>query len=146
MPRPLHGLTSIDRCGDKISTFRAMKMNHRPALLVCVMLGWAICAAPADEVGVVKKDRVNVRGQANVKSEVITQLHKGEAVNVLEEIPVKKPKKGEPAAWLRIQLPANTPVWVYAPYIEADAKTVNIKRVNIRSGPGENFSIIGRLE
>ncbi len=121
-------------------------MKHRLAWVVSAVLGGALCAAHADEVAIVKKDRVNVRGQANAKSEVITQLHKGEAVNVLEEIAVKNPRKGDPAAWARIQLPANTPVWVYAPYVEAAGKTVNIKRVNIRSGPGENFSIIGRLE
>lgn len=123
-----------------------MKMNSRLAAIVPLLLGLAYCAGQAEEVATVKKDRVNVRGQANAKSEVITQLHKGEAVNVLEEIPVKNPKKGDPAAWMRIQLPANTPVWVYAPYIEATSKTVNIRRVNIRSGPGENFSIIGRLD
>jgi uncharacterized protein YgiM (DUF1202 family) len=122
-----------------------MKMNQRLAAIP-LLLGLAIGAGQAEQVAIVKKDRVNVRGQANAKSEVITQLHKGEAVNVLEEIPVKNPKKGEPAAWMRIQLPANTPVWVYAPYIESAAKTVNIRRVNIRSGPGENFSILGRLD
>jgi uncharacterized protein YgiM (DUF1202 family) len=123
-----------------------MRMKHRLASMAAVGLVWALGAAQAEQVGLVKKDRVNVRGQANVKSEVVTQLRKGEAVTILEEIPVTKPKKGEPAAWARIQLPPNTPVWVYAPYIETAGKTVNIRRVNIRSGPGENFSILGRLE
>jgi len=109
-------------------------------------LVWTVCAGQAGDFGVVKKDRVNVRGQASLRSEVVTQLRKGETVTILEEIPVKKPKKGEPSAWARIQLPPNTPVWVYAPYIETAGRTVNIRRVNIRTGPGENYSIIGRLE
>lgn len=114
--------------------------------MTAAALGWVLCVAQAGEVHLAKKDRVNVRGQASATSEVITQLRKGEAVTVLEEISVKKPKKGEPSAWARIQLPPNTPVWVYAPYIEVTARTVNIRRINIRSGPGENFSIIGRLD
>ena len=93
-----------------------------------------------------KRDRVNVRGQAKLKSEVVTQLKQGEAVTVLEEIEVKKPKKGEPSKWAKILLPANTPVWVYAPYIELTNKTVNIRRLNVRAGPGENYSILGRLD
>ena len=113
---------------------------------VCLAVGWLAIAAGAEEVAVVKKDRVNVRAQATPTSEVITQLKKGETVTVLEEIAARKHKRGEPAKWARIQLPPNTPVWVYAPYIETTNNTVNIKRLNLRAGPGENFSIIGRIE
>ena len=103
-------------------------------------------AASGEEVATVKGDRVNVRGQAKLNSEVVTQLKRGEAVTVLEEIEVKKPKKGDPPKWAKILLPANTPVWVYAPYIELTNKTVNIRRLNVRAGPGENYSILGRLD
>jgi len=99
----------------------------------------------AEETAIVKAN-LRVRGQANLKSEVITRLKKGETVTVLEEIDVKKRAKGEPAKWAKIALPANTPVWVYAPYIETTNKTVNVKRLNIRAGPGEKFSILGRIE
>jgi len=100
----------------------------------------------AEEAAVVKKDRVNVRAQASMRSEVITQLKKGETVTVLEEITPKKRKRGEPANWARIQLPPNTTVWVYAPYVEPTNHSVNIKRLNLRAGPGENYSVIGRLD
>ena len=113
---------------------------------VCLALGWLALSAGAEEVAVVKKNRVNVRAQAVPTSEVITQLKKGETVVVLEEVTPKKHKRGEPAKWARIQLPPNTPVWVYAPYIETTNNTVNIKRLNLRAGPGENFSVIGRIE
>src|SRR5439155_22792729 len=99
-----------------------------------------------EEAAVVKGDRVRVRGQATLRSEVITQLKKGETVIVLEEVTPKKHKRGEPAKWAKIQLPSTTPVWVYAPYIETTRHTVNIKRLNLRAGPGENFSVIGRLD
>ena len=98
------------------------------------------------ETATVKPNKVNVRGQASLSSEVITQLQKGETVVILEEVAVAKPKRGEPANWLKIELPGNTPVWVYAPYIETTNKTVNVSRLNLRAGPGENFSVLGRVE
>jgi len=123
-----------------------MKNMQRWVWAVCLAAGLSAISAGAEESAVVKGDRVRVRGQATLKSEVITLLKKGETVTVLEEIAAKKPKRGEPANWARIQLPPNTPVWVYAPYIETTNNTVNIKRLNLRAGPGERFSIIGRIE
>src|SRR2546425_2695184 len=123
-----------------------MKTNQRWAWAVSVAVGLVVLAVRAEEAAVVKKDRVNVRAQGSPTSEVITQLKKGETVIVLEEIAAKKHKRGEPAKWARIQLPPNTPVWLYAPYIETTNNTVNIKRLNLRAGPGEYFSIIGRIE
>jgi SH3-like domain-containing protein len=123
-----------------------MSMKQGLTWAVSIVSGLAVYAASAEQTAVVKKNRVNVRGQASQKSEVVTQLKKGETVTVLEEIEVKKPKRGDPAKWARIQLPSNTPVWVFAPYIETANKTVNIKRLNVRAGPGENFSVLSRLE
>jgi uncharacterized protein YgiM (DUF1202 family) len=130
----------------KLLLLNVMKKMQRWVSVVCLAAGlWAISAG-AEESAVVKKNRVNVRAKATPNSEVITQLKKGETVTVLEEIAAKKPKRGEPAKWAKIQLPPNTPVWVYAPYIETTNNTVNIKRLNLRAGPGERFSIIGRIE
>jgi len=122
-----------------------MKKMNRWVWAVCLAAGLWAMSAGAEEAAVVKKNRVNVRAQATPNSEVITQLKKGETVIVLEEIAARKPKRGEPAKWAKIQLPPNTPVWVYAPYIETTNNTVNIKRLNLRAGPGERFSIIGRI-
>lgn len=113
------------------------------------MLAAAVALVTADAAGhkaVVTADRVNVRGKATLNSEIVTQLREGEEVLVLEEIPVKNPQGGEPAAWARIQLPANTPVWVFAPYIEPGRGVVNVNRLNLRAGPGENYSVLGRIE
>jgi uncharacterized protein YgiM (DUF1202 family) len=93
----------------------------------------------------VKGDRVNVRGKASLIGEVVTQLKKGESITVLSEIPVKSPKPGEPAAWAKIAMPANVPVWIHASFVDTTAKTVKANRLNVRAGPGENFSVIGRL-
>ncbi|MBI5384759.1 MAG: SH3 domain-containing protein [Verrucomicrobia bacterium] len=97
------------------------------------------------EPAVAKQNHVNVRGQAAVNSEIVTHLQKGQAVTVLEEI-TKKPGPDEPAKWFRIQLPTNTTVWVHADYIDATNKTVKPNRLNLRGGPGENYSVLGRIE
>lgn len=97
------------------------------------------------ESALVTKDHINVRGQAGLLGETITHLRKGESVSVLEEINLSKPKKDEPAQWLRISMPTNTPVWVSADFIDTNSMTAS-KRVNVRGGPGENFSVVARLD
>lgn len=122
-----------------------MKTNQLASWFAVGVCGLALTAARAAETASVAQNHVNVRGQASLSGEVITQLQKGEKVVVLEEIPVATPKKGEPAKWARIQMPANTPVWVFAAYFDAN-KAVSVTRVNLRAGPGENYSVVGRLE
>ena len=94
----------------------------------------------------VRQNHTNVRGRAAINSEVLTRLQKGEVVMAQEEITLKKPKTDEPARWFRIALPTNTPAWVHADYINATNKTVRPKRLNVRGGPGENYSVLARLE
>ncbi|HSH96200.1 MAG TPA: SH3 domain-containing protein [Roseimicrobium sp.] len=121
-----------------------MKPIYRPGFLAILTLGLAALAASAQEVAIVKGDRVNVRGQATVNSEVVTQLRKDEKITILGEINVEKPKPGEPAKWLKISVPTNTPVWVNTAFLTNH--TVIPKLLNVRSGPGEHFSVIARLE
>lgn len=102
--------------------------------------GWA-AGAPTKVIA----DRVNVRGQASLRSEVITQLREGETVNLLKEIELSNPEPGEPVRWAQIELPANTPVWAARDYIDPATKTVKADRLNVRGGPGTNFSIVGQL-
>jgi uncharacterized protein YgiM (DUF1202 family) len=117
--------------------------------LFCAVLfltGALLSASAAEQTALVKGDRVNVRGRPSLVGEVITQLRQGEQVTVLEQISLDAPRPGEPAQWSRIRLPANTPVWVFAPYIDADDGTSKVNRLNLRAGPGENFSVLGRIE
>jgi uncharacterized protein YgiM (DUF1202 family) len=95
---------------------------------------------------VIDANHVNVRGQAKLKSEVITRLDKGAAVTVLQEIVNNNSGPSEPSAWAKIILPANAPAWVNTSFIDANNKTVVPKRLNVRGGPGENYSVLGRLE
>jgi uncharacterized protein YgiM (DUF1202 family) len=95
---------------------------------------------------VVRQNNVNVRGKAAINSEVITRLTRGQKVNVLEEVTLSKPKQDEPAKWLKISLPTNATVWAHASFIDSANNTVKPNRLNLRSGPGENYSVVGRIE
>ena len=88
---------------------------------------------------------VNVRGQAKLRSEVVARLTKGQPVMVVEEVTLKKSEPDEPSAWAKILLPPNVRVWVNASFIEATNKTVIPKKLKLRAGPGENYSVLGML-
>jgi uncharacterized protein YgiM (DUF1202 family) len=51
----------------------------------------------------------------------------------------------EPSAWAKILLPTNAHVWVNTAFIDGSNQTVKPKKLNVRSGPGENYSVIGLL-
>jgi len=114
-------------------------------ILFVLMLGALGLAAAhgAEEKATVSELKINVRGQPSLVGEVVTQLQRGEQVTVLEYVQNERAKAGEPTNWARIKLPANTPVWVYAPMIKEG--TVAASRLNLRAGPGDNYSVIGRL-
>ena len=88
----------------------------------------------------------NVRGQAGLKGEVVAHLKKGDAVTVLGQINLDKHKADEPAQWAKIALPSSTHVWVESRIIDATNKTVLPKKLNLRAGPGENYSVLGVIE
>ena len=112
------------------------------ASVLTVLMGWT---ARAEIAASVKGNRVNVRSQPSLKGEVIMQLNEGDTVMVLEEIDAENPRRGEPVRWSRIKLD-DTTVWVFAPYIETTNYTVNVRRLNVRAGPGEHHGIVGRIE
>ena len=89
---------------------------------------------------------VNARGQAGLKGEVVTHLKKGETVTVMEQINLDKHKANEPAQWAKISLPSSTHVWIKAAYVDGASKTVSAKKLNLRAGPGENYSVLGIIE
>jgi len=89
---------------------------------------------------------VNVRGQAKLKSEVVTRLNKGQEVAVLEEVLLKKSAPDEPSAWAKIILPAKVHVWVNSEYIDATNKTVKPSKLKIRAGAGEEYSVLGIMK
>jgi len=59
---------------------------------------------------------------------------------------LKKTKTDEPSRWAKIALPPSVGVWVHSDYLDANTKTVKSKKLNMRSGPGENYSVLGRID
>jgi uncharacterized protein YgiM (DUF1202 family) len=89
---------------------------------------------------------LNVRGQAGLKGEVVAHFSKGDVVTVLGQINLDKHSAGEPAQWAKIALPASTKTWVRSTFIDSATKTVLPKKLNLRAGPGENYSVLGVIE
>jgi uncharacterized protein YgiM (DUF1202 family) len=89
---------------------------------------------------------VNVRGRSGLLGEVLTRITKGSTVTVIEEITLKHSKENEPSAWAKIASPAGARVYVNASFIDPATKTVKPKKLNLRGGAGENYSVIGTLE
>jgi uncharacterized protein YgiM (DUF1202 family) len=94
---------------------------------------------------VVAATHVNVRGQARLNSEVLTRMTNGEPVTVVEELTLKHSGPEEPSVWAKIVLPGKAHAWVFASYVDATNKTVLAKKLNLRGGPGENYSVLGTL-
>ncbi len=101
-----------------------------------------LVAGPA----VVAANHVNARGQAKLNSEVLTRMTNGEPVTVIEEVKLKRSGPEEPSVWAKIALPEKAHVWVHTSFIDVTNKTVIPKKLNVRGGPGENYSIVGTLE
>jgi uncharacterized protein YgiM (DUF1202 family) len=87
-----------------------------------------------------------VRGQAGLQGEVVAHLFKGDAVTVLSQINLDKHAADEPAQWAKIALPSTVHVWLNGKFIDATSKAVSAKKLNLRAGPGENYSVVGLLE
>ena len=94
-------------------------------------------------MGEVNVERLNVRGRPGFIGEVVTQLSRGEKVAVLDRVVLTDSDTREPENWLKIGLPANTPVWVHARFVDEAAATVTASVLNARAGAGENYSILG---
>jgi hypothetical protein len=123
----------------KAKTKAKAKRSKAPAIKSSIFLNPPVQAT-------VKCNVLDVRGQGSFAGEVISHLKKGESVTVLEELTLGHLRPNEPEQWSRIVLPTNTPVWVDADFIDAESKEVRVKAVNVRGGPGENYSILGRME
>ena len=89
---------------------------------------------------------LTARGQAGLKGEVVAHLKQGDTVTVISQINLDKHKANEPAQWAQIAFPSSAHVWVFAKYIDKANHTVTSKKVNLRGGPGENYSVMGTIE
>ncbi|WCJ59031.1 SH3 domain-containing protein [Fontisphaera persica] len=128
-----------------------MKHSSRFFLGACLALALGSPLLRADttrepDVRTARTDRINIRGQPSTAGEVLGQLNTGDRVTVLEVVRVDKPKAGDATNWLKIALPPTVPVWVHSQFVDTNKMTVSANRLNVRGGPGENFSVVGRVE
>ncbi len=89
-------------------------------------------------LGTVSRGPVNVRSGANTNFEIVAKLTASENVVVL----------GKSYEWYKIQLPLAANVYIRADYIKLlDARSGEIigSKVNLRSKPDSNASILGQL-
>jgi SH3-like domain-containing protein len=82
----------------------------------------------------VKADRVNLRARPGLNYEVVLQVNFGDVLTVAE-------LEGE--EWIGVAPPRNAHAWVHRDFVK-DGK-VAPARLNARSGPGINYSVMGRL-
>ncbi|MBI1841057.1 MAG: SH3 domain-containing protein [Verrucomicrobia bacterium] len=94
----------------------------------------------------VTQEKVNVRSRPAADSEVVARLKSKDTVNILEEVTAKKAGPGEPSRWAKIAWPESASVWVFADFLDRSASTVKVAKLNLRSGPSENHSVVGVLE
>jgi uncharacterized protein YgiM (DUF1202 family) len=97
-----------------------------------------------NEPAIARQNNVNVRGQAKINSEIVTRLKQGDTVTVLEEVTLPHPKTDEPAKWAKSAMPTNVHVFVNTMFLDEN-KAVKPAKLNVRTGPGENFSVVGML-
>lgn len=112
-------------------------VKHKPAMKEPTVM---LSPGPAE----VSASELTVRGQAGLKGEAVAHLSKGETVNVLEQINLSHHAADEPSQWAKISYPTNGHVWVLAKYVNNG--TVSTKKLNLRAGPGENYSVVGVIE
>lgn len=106
---------------------------------IALMVFIAGTTAGRAEMGIVKGDRLNIRAQAKSNAEVITQLNTGDRVTILEKKTV--PYGSRSMTWLKIALPEKATVWVKGDFVKDGV--VKADKLNVRSGAGVNFSIVG---
>lgn len=105
------------------------------ATLICLNFSLLLCGVYALDIpGTVTGNQLNVRTRPVRGAEVITQLAKGDKVQVVEF-------KND---WLGIKAPASTPGWVQKGAISNGVvKTIS---ADVRSGPGPAFTAFAKIK
>lgn len=109
------------------------------SLFFCVFSPAVFAEQKFPFVGEIVVDKVNVRAGPNTNFEKMSLLQKGAQVVVI----------GKEFTWYKIKLPNDAPSFVSDQFVQtgnSDVGMITGNRVNIRSGAGGNFSVIGQLE
>ncbi|MDD4736258.1 MAG: SH3 domain-containing protein [Kiritimatiellae bacterium] len=81
----------------------------------------------------VLSDRVNMRAAPQLTAEVVTQVNEGELLSA----------KSFTEEWVEVDAPSNVDCWIHREFC-VDGR-VSVKKLNVRSGPGINYKIMGDL-
>ena len=136
--------TTAPEAGAPPATPKPVKHRHHAPAKVVPLSEPPVSLVPGPAQIAIKS--LTVRGQAGLKGEAVTHLKQGETVNVISQINLDKHKANEPAQWAQIALPSSVHVWVFSKFIDKANNTVKTKKLNLRGGPGENYSVLGTIE
>ncbi len=109
-------------------------MKNFILLLLCLFYSTSLLAADPVEVTVLG-DRVNLRNANTIESDVVGQANYGQK---MQAVSIED-------AWVEVLAPADLAVWVYSPLLFED-KEVRAPVLNMRSGPGTQFLVLGELQ
>ncbi len=123
---------------------KPVKHKHHAAAKMVPIAEPTVTLVPGPAQVAVKS--LTARGQAGLKGEVVAHLKQGDTVTVLSQINLDKHKVNEPAQWAQIAFPSSAHVWAFAKFIDKANNTVLSKKLNLRGGPGENYSVLGSIE
>ncbi len=102
-------------------------------MLAGALSGLVACGAETEMARVVG-NRVNLRAEPELRSEVVGQVLRNDrlqVVSVTEE-------------WVEVRPPDDVQLWVHSDFVEGDE--VSAPRLNVRAGPGINHAVMARLE
>jgi len=114
------------------------KSNMKKSLPVLSVFSLIAFCALAQEKAPVKvrvlKDNSNLRARAALNVEVAGQVAAGQELAV----------KSMDLDWVEVYVPTNIDFWVLGDYLK-DGQVVCRQKVNVRAGPGLNFTVVGQL-
>ncbi|MFM2294027.1 MAG: hypothetical protein RLZZ350_440 [Verrucomicrobiota bacterium] len=142
---PKHTVTPKKKIAAKSPALAAKKIVHaKPAVVHAKPAAPAFSVPLTPGTATVVAKHVNVRGKPTIHSEVLTRLNEGDTVTVIEEITRDNAKADEPSFWAKIAAPSTAHLWVNAQFVDTN-KVVTVKKLNLRTGAGENYSVAGQL-
>ncbi|MCX7824954.1 MAG: SH3 domain-containing protein, partial [Verrucomicrobiae bacterium] len=118
-----------------------MKSWRNYLVWASALLAWQTAMA---EPATVTGDRVNVRAANKPTAEVVLQLNQGDRVELLEALPAPA-AAAETLTFVKIRMPDAGAVWISHNMLDATGAVVAKNNVNLRAGPGTNFSVVGKI-
>lgn len=101
-----------------------------------ILVSWSLPLLAGEPVEItVLGDRVNLRNAPGEESDVVGQANYGEKLQALTL----------QEKWVEVKPPADLATWVYSPLLFED-KEVRAPELNVRSGPGTQFIVLGELK